>query len=165
MRTYEVMYIVRPNIEEDAKKRQLNVSTVSQLLKVQKFQKQKTGVNVAQLMKSMISKMVSTTSYVLNLITIKLLTNSNVQLKSVTISFVTWLFVKTKTSNNQRGRLNAKQSCISRSFNERSGIQNHSLRCECSDIHSCSKSYVHECSREREADFINCVVLEDKQIM
>ncbi|WRN65456.1 single-stranded DNA-binding protein [Staphylococcus aureus] len=37
-------------------------------------------------------------------------------------------------------------------------IQNHSLRCECSDIHSCSKSYVHECSREREADFINCVV-------
>ena len=35
----------------------------------------------------------------------------------------------------------------------------------CSDIHSCSKSYVHECSREREADFINCVVLEDKQIM
>ena len=30
---------------------------------------------------------------------------------------------------------------------------------------TCSKSYVHECSREREADFINCVVLEDKQIM
>lgn len=29
MRTYEVMYIVRPNIEEDAKKALVDVSTAS----------------------------------------------------------------------------------------------------------------------------------------
>ena len=29
MRTYEIMYVVRPNIEEDAKKQLLNASTVS----------------------------------------------------------------------------------------------------------------------------------------
>lgn len=33
MRTYEIMYVVRPNIEEDAKKQLLNASTVSQLQK------------------------------------------------------------------------------------------------------------------------------------
>lgn len=33
MRTYEIMYVVRPNIEEDAKKQLLNALTVSQLQK------------------------------------------------------------------------------------------------------------------------------------
>ena len=72
MRTYEIMYIVRPNIEEDAKKALVErfngilASEGSEVLEEKDWGK------------SMISKKVSITSYVLKLITINQLTNSNV---------------------------------------------------------------------------------------
>lgn len=78
MRTYEVMYIVRPNIEEDAKKALVErfngilATEGAEVLEAKDWGKRRLAC------KSMISKMASTTSYVLNLITTKLLTNSNV---------------------------------------------------------------------------------------
>ena len=53
------------------------------------------------------------------------------------------------------GRLNVKSSCISRSSNERSRIQNHTLRRK---RHLAVNRTFTNAQGEREADFINCVV-------
>ena len=77
MRTYEIMYVVRPNIEEDAKRvvERFNGILASEGSEVLE---EKTGVNAVLLTKLKISKKASTSSYALKQIITKLQTNSNV---------------------------------------------------------------------------------------
>ena len=61
MRKYEIMYIIRPNIEEEAKKALVERFNAILLIMVRKLLNQKIGVNVVLHTKSMISVMVTTT--------------------------------------------------------------------------------------------------------
>lgn len=78
MRTYEIMYVVRPNIEEDAKKAVVERFNGILASEGSEVLEEKTGVNAVLLMKLKISKKVSITSYALKLITTEPQTNSNV---------------------------------------------------------------------------------------
>ena len=78
MRTYEIMYVVRPNIEEDAKKAVVERFNGILASEGSEVLEEKDGVNAVLLMKLKISKKVSIISYALKLITTEPQTNSNV---------------------------------------------------------------------------------------
>ena len=60
MRKYEIMYIIRPNIEDEAKKALVERFKTMLLTMVRKSLKQKNGVSVVLHTKSMISVKVTT---------------------------------------------------------------------------------------------------------
>lgn len=78
MRTYEIMYVVRPNIEEDAKKAVVErfngilASEGSEVLEEKDWGKRRLAYEIEDF------KEASITSYALKLITTELQTNSNV---------------------------------------------------------------------------------------
>ena len=78
MRTYEIMYVVRPNIEEDAKKAVVERFNGILASEGSEVLEEKDWGNAVLLTKLKISKKASTSSYALKQIITKLQTNSNV---------------------------------------------------------------------------------------